>query len=433
MLAKLKKCKTCGAELAKSAKTCPACGARQKKKTWIFILVAVVVVLAFLASSSGNRKKDSAADTTMSNVPTAAADSFATETTENTPAPIASNDETEQSSILQTEELPDATDQTVENGAASYETLDYSAIERNPDKYIGRMVTFSGRVIQVIEGWFDSVTLRIEESNGNTWYATYTHKDGEDRILEHDQITCYGTCNGVKSYTTILGNQVTLPSVKMDFFTMNEHVDLTAEPEYEVVNVKLEVETGALSTRFYGYVEILNTGDQNLYLADCTFDLEDNDGHLLQTEKYLSSCPDVIAPGETGFFYNNMGSNIDDGVSLDNGVNLVPQITMRIATAGPVDYEVSDVSLRDDGRNRPVITGRVTNTSVQDDSLFYIQVLYYDGEENLLGISGTTIMDFTVGKTESFEISALSLPDSVTCDAVVDYQVIARATHYQYN
>lgn len=46
-MAKLVRCKTCGAEIAKSAKTCPHCGARQH--TAALSLCAVIIVLTIFA------------------------------------------------------------------------------------------------------------------------------------------------------------------------------------------------------------------------------------------------------------------------------------------------------------------------------------------------------------------------------------------------
>ena len=97
------------------------------------------------------------------------------------------------------------------------ETVKYSDVERNPDNYDGKKVKISGKVVQVSEGWFDSVTMRIDCS-GNMWYVTYSREEGESRILEGDSITCYGECDGVTSYTTILGAQVTIPSLKMEYY-----------------------------------------------------------------------------------------------------------------------------------------------------------------------------------------------------------------------
>lgn len=95
--------------------------------------------------------------------------------------------------------------------------LSYSDIERNPDTYKGTYTKISGSVIQVSEGWFNSVTLRVDCS-GNIWYVTYTREDDESRILEGDWITCYGECDGIHSYTSVLGSQVTIPSLKMKYY-----------------------------------------------------------------------------------------------------------------------------------------------------------------------------------------------------------------------
>lgn len=96
-------------------------------------------------------------------------------------------------------------------------TVDYDDVSRNPDAYKEKHVMISGEVIQVAEGWFDTVNMRID-CGGNIWYVTYSRAEGESRILEGDYITAYGECDGVTSYTTVLGSQVTIPSMKMEYY-----------------------------------------------------------------------------------------------------------------------------------------------------------------------------------------------------------------------
>lgn len=98
----------------------------------------------------------------------------------------------------------------------SCETCAYKEVERNPDTYAEKKIKISGTVIQVSEGWFDSVTLRVSDQ-GNIWYVTYVRKEGEARILEGDYITVYGLCKGVKSYTAVMGNQVTVPYISAEY------------------------------------------------------------------------------------------------------------------------------------------------------------------------------------------------------------------------
>lgn len=97
------------------------------------------------------------------------------------------------------------------------ETVDYSDVERNPDNYDGKKVKFSGEVVQVSEGLFNSVTLRVSDG-GDVWYVNYYREEGESRILEGDYITCYGECDGVTSYTNVMGSQVTIPSMDMEYY-----------------------------------------------------------------------------------------------------------------------------------------------------------------------------------------------------------------------
>lgn len=61
MSAKIKNCKVCGAEMASNAKSCPACGAKNKKPfykkpiLWILVVLIVVLIAAF---SGGTKEED---------------------------------------------------------------------------------------------------------------------------------------------------------------------------------------------------------------------------------------------------------------------------------------------------------------------------------------------------------------------------------------
>lgn len=49
-------CKTCGAEIAKSAKRCPHCGAKNKKNTMLGIILIVFGIFIFVAGISGGEE-----------------------------------------------------------------------------------------------------------------------------------------------------------------------------------------------------------------------------------------------------------------------------------------------------------------------------------------------------------------------------------------
>ncbi len=168
-------CRTCGAQISASVKRCPSCGARHKKRMGTVEKILIAVLCFFLAMSC-----------------------FALTSQNN-------ESDAKDPAIVRSEYV------------AECEDLSYSDICRNPDNYKGRKAIFSGTVIQVQEGVLDSVALRVQTDYG-IWYVTYTRKEGESRILENDHITCYGECKGVETYLAVLGNTVTIPSMRMEYY-----------------------------------------------------------------------------------------------------------------------------------------------------------------------------------------------------------------------
>lgn len=194
-------CKTCGAQINAKVKRCPACGAKNKKKLSPLgkVLVAILCALCVVSLSS------------MISVSFYSSQNYEPK---NEPEKQTENTDTEY--VLESEE-DKPKELSREEYIAQCEDLSYSAISRDPDDYKGRKVVISGTVIEVQEGFLNSVTLRVQTPFG-IWYVTYSRPEGESRILENDQITCYGECKGVQTYIAVLGNQVTIPSMRMEYY-----------------------------------------------------------------------------------------------------------------------------------------------------------------------------------------------------------------------
>lgn len=115
----------------------------------------------------------------------------------------------------------------------SCETIDFETLSRNPDKYKDNNYKFTGEVIQVQESsWGDTVDLRInitkktyEYIDSVNWtdtiYATVEIPEGEDRILEDDILTFWGTCDGSYSYTSVMGSKITLPKIDIKYYKID--------------------------------------------------------------------------------------------------------------------------------------------------------------------------------------------------------------------
>ena len=52
-------------------------------------------------------------------------------------------------------------------------------------------------------------------------YVNYTYSDGESKFLEDDIIIVYGTLEGSKTYTTVLGSTVTIPQFNAKYIKLN--------------------------------------------------------------------------------------------------------------------------------------------------------------------------------------------------------------------
>ncbi len=110
---------------------------------------------------------------------------------------------------------------------AMCETIDYETLSRNPDKYKGQDFQITGEVIQVVESGSGQVDFRINITKGDyfwsdTIYATTIIPTGSDRILEDDTITIYGKCEGLYTYESVLGAQVSLPLITVYYYSIEE-------------------------------------------------------------------------------------------------------------------------------------------------------------------------------------------------------------------
>ena len=243
-----------------------------------------------------------------------------------------------------------------------------------------------------------------------------------------------GSGSSTPSSTTTVNVENSSSTESTSTETAEETKPAEDEIKYEVTDSKFEYYTNSIGrVEYYGLVEVTNTGNCNLYLSKAIFDLEDDDGHLLQSDDFISNAPSVIKPGEKGYFYNGLGSNlIDESVSLDKGVNLVPQITVKKATGEPERYEVTDTDLKEGTLGSPTVTGRLINDTSEEISYIYINVIFYDSNWKVLAVSGTSLTEVPANGKQSFECSSVFGNDNVKMSDIANYEVIAEATYMQF-
>lgn len=181
--------------------------------------------------------------------------------------------------------------------------------------------------------------------------------------------------------------------------------------------------------RYDAIVEIENTGNVPLYLDAKSFDVETGDGHLVQTDSWITSCPDAIYPGEKGYFYNQTGEFNDQTINV-NDLVLVPKYRIEKANQPPHEFPVEDLSIAD-GTFGLTVTGRIFNDTNEEESI-YVHVIFYDADMNCLGVTGTNVLDMAPNEYTSFEVSGIGLQHSFDASQLDNYFVYARENVYQW-
>lgn len=197
-------CPKCGTIYSRKLKKCPNCGAKNKnRKRGVFGTILIVFgVLIVLGALFGGGDDSSSSSSTSSS-----------------------------SNSSKNEPIQEVVEISEEDYKASCGTYDYTDIARNPNNYVGKEAVFKAKVIQVVESSFGkTITFRMDTTEGeygfweDTIYVTYKKvDDNESRILEDDIVMVYGTLEGLETYTTVLGNQISIPKMSA------KYIDLISE------------------------------------------------------------------------------------------------------------------------------------------------------------------------------------------------------------
>lgn len=181
---------------------------------------------------------------------------------------------------------------------------------------------------------------------------------------------------------------------------------------------------------FESIVEITNTSGVDLYLGSNNFfDVEDPNGHLVGREDIVYHMPDVIGPGEKGWFYTPFYGKFNSSDNLN--YHMCPHLDVRISNNPPEkDYKLSDIQSAEDSFGNLSIVGRVTNDRNIDDEYLAIDVVAFDGAEHPIGFSSTYVVDLSAGTTQSFDVSFLI--DGLKPSEVKNCTIYARPMYIQF-
>lgn len=203
------------------------------KKAWPLIICSLIAFVTYFCELGSSATKGVTA------VPTASSESFSSNAAVLSSASgSASSSKSVSSQKKASGKTSSHAKQTTESqklvdAATQYksecQSFKYKSVARKPNDYKSKKAKFTGQVSQIEENWgSDVILLSVTKGEYDTWsdniYVEYTPKSkDESRILENDIITVYGELNGIKTYTTVLGNSVSIP-----YFTA-QYVDISSE------------------------------------------------------------------------------------------------------------------------------------------------------------------------------------------------------------
>lgn len=86
---------------------------------------------------------------------------------------------------------------------------DYS---RRPNEHLNENITFSGKVLQVIEGTSSSqYRVAVDSDSNYVIYVDIPNSDRIMRVLEDDKVTVVATFTGLLTYESTMGSSITIP------------------------------------------------------------------------------------------------------------------------------------------------------------------------------------------------------------------------------
>lgn len=123
---------------------------------------------------------------------------------------------------LETEKFTLTPEEIEANYKRECQSIPYDSLARSPGEYEGTLVKYSGRVVQVCSEassalYYSTYRVAVNGGYNNVMYIYVDNYGSGSRILEDDWITFYGEFDGLFTYETVMGAQVTIPSIKVQY------------------------------------------------------------------------------------------------------------------------------------------------------------------------------------------------------------------------
>ena len=209
-----------------------------------------------------------------------------------------------------------------------------------------------------------------------------------------------------------------------------EPAEPAGEADYEITYAKTNAWTDSTDSVWtQTIVEFTNTGSKNLLMNPCSYDLEDASGKLVESQRPALCYPNVLAPGEKGYLYNEA---ILDG-PVEGDLTVLPHEQIEEAWVDLIRLEVSEVELSSDDFGSILIRGKIENTTGEEWKLVDVVAILYDAEGSCVALADTIFTDpIAPGEKRDFELSTLFIPEDITIDTIANAVVYAYPPQMQF-
>lgn len=179
-------------------------------------------------------------------------------------------------------------------------------------------------------------------------------------------------------------------------------------------------------------VEIQNISSDDIYIDGSNkFDIMDESNKISANVNMLSADPRIVAPGEKGYIYINLGTELNDDIDPTKTYTLVPHLDIVKAKIKDQRYDIKDDKMTESSFG-PDIVGTITNNTDKDDSMIWIAYVLYDESGTPLQCGGTNVMDVKAGQSTGFE-NKIFLNDGIDKSKIKSYKLFAEpSTLHQY-
>lgn len=120
----------------------------------------------------------------------------------------------------------------------------YDDYARRDTAHKGEKLTFSGTVLQVVRGQTtNTLRIAVDNNSNNIVYCRHTPKSGDVNMMEDDRVTIRGSYNGLYTYESTYGGDITIPYCTVESVTNNSYTKPSSFPKDSAGNYKITTST----------------------------------------------------------------------------------------------------------------------------------------------------------------------------------------------